>query len=250
MPRSARLVFPGVPHHVTQRGTDRQNTFFTQADRRVYLELLALHSAETGLRILAYCLMSNHIHLVAVPDRENSLAVAMRRVHGRYAQYLNARRQRSGHLWQNRYFSCPLGHDRLWTAIGYVEQNPVRAGIAEQPEEYRWSSAGEHLRGGKVLLTDPAFFHEHGGAEYWRQLHATRLDKEQLAQSGLHHGRRSCGEIAAAAKTAGGRRRRRIGDTGFVGKVHLGQVRSLSGIGFAAQMLDAFQLGFPIWLAR
>ena len=166
MPRSARLVVPGVPHHVTQRGTDRQTTFFTNADRRVYLELLALHSAEADLRLLAYCLMSNDIHLVAIPERENSLAVGMRRLHGRYAQYLNARRQRSGHLWQNRFFSCPLGNDHLWTAVRYVEQNPVRACITERPEDYRWSSAAAHLRGSSGLMTDAAFFHQHGGAEY------------------------------------------------------------------------------------
>ncbi len=201
MPRSARLVFPGVPHHITQRGTDRQTTFFTNADRRVYLDLLALHSAESELRVLAYCIMSNHIHLVAIPERETSLAVAMRRLHGRYAQYLNVRRQRSGHLWQNRYFSCPLGNDRLWTAIGYVEQNPVRAGITERPEEYRWSSAWEHLQGGKLLITDPAYFHEQGGMEHWRRLHQQPLDKEQLAQlRDCTYAGKSCGEIAAATK--------------------------------------------------
>ena len=142
MPRNARLVVPGATHHITQRGTNRQTTFFTNSDRRVYLDLLALHCAETGLRIVAYCLMFNHIHLIA--ERESSMAVALRRVHGRYAQYLNTRKQRSGHLWQNRYFSCPLGQDHLWTAIRYVEQNPVRAHLTALPEEYAWSSAAYH----------------------------------------------------------------------------------------------------------
>jgi putative transposase len=198
MPRCARLVFPGVPHHITQRGTDRQTTFFTNADRRVYLELLALHSAEAGVRLLAYCLMSNHIHLLAIPERENSLAIAMRRLHGRYAQYLNARRQRSGHLWQNRFFSCPLGNDRLWTAVRYVEQNPVRAGITERPEECRWCSAAEHLRGCGNLVTDAAFFGEHGGAGHWRQLLATKPDSTQIGHlRDCTYAGKTCGELAS-----------------------------------------------------
>ena len=182
MPRNARLVVPGAAHHITQRGTNRQTTFFTNSDRRVYLDLLALHSAETGLRIVAYCLMFNHIHLIAIPERESAMAVTLRRVHGRYAQYLNTRKQRSGHLWQNRYFSCPLGQDHLWTAIRYVEQNPVRAHLTALPEEYAWSSAAYHLRGGgKRGITDQAFYEEHGGSASWRELHATIVDSAEYA---------------------------------------------------------------------
>ena len=182
MPRNARLVVPGVAHHITQRGTNRQTTFFSNSDRRVYLDLLALHSAEAGLRIVAYCLMFNHIHLIVIPERESSMAVALRRVHGRYAQYLNTRKQRSGHLWQNRYFSCPLTQDHLWPAIRYVEQNPVRAHLTALPGEYIWSSAAEHLNGRAGRgLTDRAFYEQHGGVESWRELHSTLVDSTAYA---------------------------------------------------------------------
>jgi putative transposase len=120
MPRSARFVVPGVAHHATQRGTDRQSVFHSRADRLTYLHLLREHASLGHLSILAYCLMSNHIHLVVVPEKEAALAEFMQHVHGRYAQYLNARRGRCGHLWQNRYNSCALGPKHLWAALRHV----------------------------------------------------------------------------------------------------------------------------------
>ena len=99
--------------------------FFAPSDYKTYLSLVREQVEESGTRVLAYCLMTNHVHLVVVPERPDSLAVMFRRVHGRYAQYLNARRQRTGHLWQQRYFSCPLLESRHWIAIRYVEQEPV-----------------------------------------------------------------------------------------------------------------------------
>jgi putative transposase len=98
MPRNARSLVPGVPYHVTQRGTGRQKVFFSIQDRKVYLDLLRQNLADAGVRLLAYCLMTNHIHAVVTPERGDSLAVLFRRVHGRYAQYLNARMRCSGHL--------------------------------------------------------------------------------------------------------------------------------------------------------
>ncbi|MBA3976138.1 MAG: hypothetical protein C0504_18175 [Candidatus Solibacter sp.] len=112
MPRVARVVIPEVAHHMTQRGTGRQMVFYTRGDRVSYLRLLKENSERAGLRILAYCLMPNHIHLIAAPREAASLAVALRRAHGRYAQYFNARKLRSGHLWQNRFFSCPMDEHR------------------------------------------------------------------------------------------------------------------------------------------
>jgi putative transposase len=131
--------------HVTQRGVDRQETFSSDADRETYLSLIRQNLEDAGVALLAWCLMTNHAHLIAVPGREDSLSVLLRRVHGRYAQYYNARYGRSGHLWQNRYFACCLGPGHLWAALAYVEMNPVRAGLAERPGDYRWSSAGAHL---------------------------------------------------------------------------------------------------------
>ncbi|MBN9656625.1 MAG: transposase [Acidobacteria bacterium] len=164
MPRIARFVAPGVAHHITQRGTARQLVFRTRADRLVYLDLLREQAAFTNVRILAYCLMPNHIHLIAVPPETDSLAVLLPRVHGRFAQYFNARRRRCGHLWQNRFFSCPMGQSHLWTAVHYVEANPIRAGLVQQPVEYEWSSAEAHFSGhDRRRLLDMDFFRCSGG---------------------------------------------------------------------------------------
>jgi putative transposase len=147
MPRLARVVAAGVPHHVTQRGNNRQDVFLADSDRRSYLRLLREDSQHCGVRLLAYCLMSNHVHLVAVPDRPDSLARALRRTHSRYAQQFNRLYGHTGHLWQNRFFSCPLDRNHLLTALAYVELNPVRAGLVGQAQQFPWSSAREHIEG-------------------------------------------------------------------------------------------------------
>ena len=174
MPRFARAVAVGCAHHITQRGVDRQRVFFTEADRPVYLETLHTYAQQARLRVLAYCLMSNHIHLVATPEEPQSLAIALRRTHGRYALYLNARKRRTGHLWQNRFYSCALDDRHLWTAVRYVEQNPLRAGLSVRAEDYTWSSAAAHLGApDETNLLDLAFWQQEGGAERWRSLLAS-----------------------------------------------------------------------------
>ena len=111
------------------------------------------------------------IRLVAVPDERHSLAVAWRRAHGRYALYFNARRNRSGHLWQNRFYSCPLDQRHLWIARRYVERNPVRANRVARPEQYDWSSAAAHLGTACAPeFLDWEFYDEVGGAEPWAGL--------------------------------------------------------------------------------
>jgi putative transposase len=150
MPRRNRCILPGVPCHITQRGVDRRQTFSSATDRLTYLRLLRDNLADAQVAILGFCLMSNHIHLIAVPEREDSLAILLRRVHGRYAQYYNTRSGRTGHLWQNRFFACVLGESHLWTALAYVDRNPLRAGLVKQPREYPWSSAAAHLDGQDV----------------------------------------------------------------------------------------------------
>lgn len=107
MPRVARIVLPGQPHHITQCGNNRQDVFFVDDDRQVYLDFLQAHCELYGFTVLGYCLMSNHIHLVGTPTREDSLAKAIGRTHFRYSQYINRMHRRSGHLWQNRFFSLP-----------------------------------------------------------------------------------------------------------------------------------------------
>ena len=121
--------------------------FFSDADRAMYLRMLGLHCGRHGVRIAGYCLLSNHIHLVAVPRAEDSLAKALGRAHVDYARWLNVRRDETGHVWQNRYFSCPLDERHRWEALRYVELNPVRAGLVGTPERWPWSSAAAHLGG-------------------------------------------------------------------------------------------------------
>ena len=147
MPRVARIVIPGLAHHVTQRGNNRQDVFFVDDDRRVYLTLLGKEAARFGLRVEGYCLMTNHVHLIATPDRAEALAKAVGRTHYLYAQYVNRLHGRVGHLWQNRFHSCALEGEYFWAALAYVERNPVRAKMVRRPWRYPWSSAAAHVRG-------------------------------------------------------------------------------------------------------
>jgi len=140
----SRAVLPETAHHVTQRGVNREAIFLTDSDRRVYLELVREAASRHGVSLLGYCLMSNHTHWVVVPAEEDSLGKALGEAHGRYAHYANAVLNRSGHFWQNRFFSCALQEAHVWVALRYVERNPVRAGLVERAEEWGWSSAAVH----------------------------------------------------------------------------------------------------------
>ncbi len=170
MPRLARVVIPGCPHHVTQRGHRREDVFFTPADREHYLDLLHQYALAHGLAIQAYCLMANHGHLVAVPRTAASLGGEMKPLHMRCAQHVNRRQHEGGRLWQGRFFSCPLDAEHLWAAVRYVERNPVRAGLVDRAEAYRWSSAAAHcgLRE-EAVLSDPCELAVRLGAERWSQ---------------------------------------------------------------------------------
>ena len=144
MPRLSRTVFAGVPHHVTQRGNRRETVFFTDEDRYAYLDALREYCRKHRVEVLAYCLMSNHIHLIAVPERDDGLERVLRPLHMRHAQRVNRNRGWKGHLWQGRFFSSPLDEQYLWAAIRYVERNPVRAKMVRKAENYAWSSAAGH----------------------------------------------------------------------------------------------------------
>jgi putative transposase len=147
MPRTARIVVPDVPHHVTQRGNNRQDIFFVEDDRRVYLKLLVEQRARYRVAILGYCLMTNHVHHILVPSREKSLAAALGRTHWKYSQYVNRLHGRTGHLWQNRFYSNAMDDDHCLLAMRYVERNPIRAGICRAAGKYPWSSAAAHIAG-------------------------------------------------------------------------------------------------------
>ena len=144
MPRLPRTVFANLPHHIAQRGSNREDVFFTDEDREAYLSWLKEYSDKHQVEILAYCLMTNHIHLVAVPATEDGLQRVLKPLHMRYAQRINRERGWKGHLWQGRFFSSPLDDAYLWAAVRYVERNPVRAGMVKRAENYRWSSAAAH----------------------------------------------------------------------------------------------------------
>lgn len=145
MPRRARVVFEGVVHHITQRGNYRQNVFEDDSDKRKYVEFIREYSEKYGMKIYAYCLMSNHVHFIAAPVKEDSLAMTFKYSNMRYSSYFNKKNKRSGHLWQGRFYSCPLQFEHALEALRYVERNPVRARMVELPWEYEWSSAREHV---------------------------------------------------------------------------------------------------------
>jgi len=144
MPRLARNVCAGVPHHITQRGNRREDVFFTDEDRRAYLDWLKDYAEKCKVDILAYCLMTNHVHLIAVPATEEGLQQVFKPLHMRYAQRVNRARGWKGHVWQGRFFSAPLDDTYLWAAIRYVERNPVRATMVRKAADYPWSSAAAH----------------------------------------------------------------------------------------------------------
>jgi putative transposase len=127
MARLARVIAVEHPHHITQRGNARRFILEKQADRAVYLDLLRRSAGMHGVALIGYCLMSNHVHLVAVPAKADALARMLKDTHGRFASYWNAVHCSSGHVWQGRYYSCPLDESHLWEALRYTELNPVRA---------------------------------------------------------------------------------------------------------------------------
>lgn len=146
MPRSSRVVAVGYPHHVTQRGNNREPVFFDDEDRWTYLNLLNHYSQKYLVDIWAYCLMTNHLHLLAVPREPAGLASGIGRVNMTYTQYVNRKYQRTGRIWQNRFFSSVVDSDQyFWAVARYIENNPVTAGLVNSAEDYQWSSARHHL---------------------------------------------------------------------------------------------------------
>ena len=147
MARIARVVVPDYPHHVTQRGCRRQQTFFTTDDYRCYLELLQKRIVDAGISIWAYCLMPNHLHLVVVPETDQSLSRFLGPAHRQYALEINRRMGWKGHLWQERFHSFVMDERHLLAAVRYVELNPVRANLCAVAWDWPWSSAAAHMSG-------------------------------------------------------------------------------------------------------
>ena len=147
MARLSRVVIPGIPHHVTQRGNRREPTFFEDGDYQLYLDLLADAAREARVEVWGYCLMPNHVHLIVTPSDEDGLWRTFRKVHRHYTGYINARLRTTGHLWQGRYGSVAMDEDHLISALRYVALNPVRAGLVARAEDWPWSSTRAHLAG-------------------------------------------------------------------------------------------------------
>ncbi len=147
MARIARVVVPHIPHHVTQRGVRRNDVFFCDDDYRLYLSLLSASCKKNNTEVWAYCLMTNHVHLIMIPSSEDGLRASLGETHRRYTLHINQQEQCRGHLWQERFHSFPMDEKYLLAAVRYVELNPVHANMVKQPEDYPWSSAKAHLAG-------------------------------------------------------------------------------------------------------
>lgn len=180
MARLARAVFPGLPHHVTQRGNGRAQTFFDDADYADYRSLLREHCAAASVAVWAWCLMPNHVHLILVPADQDGLRRALSRVHRVYAGRIHERLRRTGHFWQGRFGCVAMDEAHLCAAFRYVALNPVRAGLVKRAHEWPWSSARAQLGLAEDALTVTSATRER--VADFAQLLATAEDDEETAR--------------------------------------------------------------------
>lgn len=166
MARLARIVIPGIPHHVTQRGNRRERTFFEDADYKRYRTMLGDAAKRAGAEVWAYCLMPNHVHLIVVPSGEDGLRRTFADAHRRYTGMINARHEWTGHLWQGRFGAVAMDEAHLLAAVRYVALNPVRAGLVRRARDWPWSSVGAHLSGqDDALVTVAPLLERYGDFE-------------------------------------------------------------------------------------
>ena len=184
MARTARLVVPGYPHHVTQRGVRRMDVFLERGNYETYLELLRRCCARAGTEVWAYCLMPNHVHLILVPSDEDGLRAALGEAHRRYTRHVNFRQDWRGHLWQERFHSFAMDEDHLLACARYVELNPVRAKLVKRPQAWPWSSAKAHLDGKDdgITAVNPLLKR----VDNWRAFLKGGVDEETLAALRRH----------------------------------------------------------------
>jgi putative transposase len=169
MPRPHRIIVADVPLHITQRGNYGQRVFFRDEDRRLYLALLGEFLPHYGVSLEGYCLLSNHVHLIATPHNEKGLSRALQRIQSDYSRATHVRLRRVGHLWQARFHSTALDEEHFWAALLYVERNSVRAGLAERAEQWRWSSAAGHCGGRCDVLLDLVRWRARFDASRWQR---------------------------------------------------------------------------------
>jgi putative transposase len=167
MPRIARIVGVEYPHHIVQRGNNKEKVFLDREDFLKYLSLLERYSTEKEVMILVYCLMANHVHLLVRPFGEKTLSKMMQGITLCYTQYFNRKYRRTGRLWECRYHSTIIDEDKyLWTVSRYIENNPVRVGVVKKAEDYRYSSAKAHLLGARDALLKESLFDRRELKEY------------------------------------------------------------------------------------
>ncbi|MBN1827716.1 MAG: transposase [Deltaproteobacteria bacterium] len=191
MPRIARATLPYYPHHITQRGNNRADVFFDDEDRKYYIETLAAYCEKCGVAIWAYCLMPNHVHLLTVPENNESLGQGIGRTNQLYTRHVNRKYKRSGRLWQNRFFSTIVDSDvYLWAVARYIEQNPVKAHLVQRPEDYQWSSCKANIRGeSDDLMNMQAWLSDKDREMYRIFLQQRDLQEEQRIRCATSTGR-------------------------------------------------------------
>ena len=201
MARIARVVAVGFPHHVTQRGNNRERTFFSDDDRRFYLWTLLKYRQQYGVEVWAYCLTKNHVHVLAVPKEEDSLARCFAGTNLVYTQYVNRQHGRSGRLWQNRFFSCPVDKDSyLLPVLRYIEANPVRAKQVARAWDWPWSSARHHVLGEPdPVVKEPGWLKEKLGRDYRAYLQRRSEEQDAEVRRALSTGR-PLGDAAFVAR--------------------------------------------------
>ncbi len=188
MPRRPRIALAGLPLHVVQRGNNRAACFFAAEDYRAYLHWLHGYAEPLGVRLHAYVLMSNHVHLLLTPERPEQVSRLMQALGRRYVRFVNEKYSRSGTLWEGRYRACGVhAEGYLLACMRYVELNPVRAGLAASPELYRWSSyRGNALGEANALLIEHPLYAALGAdanarRTAYRELFSDRFDEKTLA---------------------------------------------------------------------
>jgi putative transposase len=160
MPRQPRLVIPEYPHHIILRGNNRSDIFYNDKDRFFFLDCLKEAKEKTSSKIYSYCLMTNHLHIIIEPEKQEGLQVLMQSLGRRYVQYFNYTHSRTGTLWEGRYKSSVIDKDNyLFACSRYIELNPVRAKMVKHPKEYPWSSYRHKAEGilNKLIDHDPAY---------------------------------------------------------------------------------------------
>lgn len=186
MPRIARAVAAGFPHHVIQRGNNREKIFFDKEDKEKYLSLVKKYSDKWESPVLAYCLMSNHVHILTKPKKEESLYKMMQAVTLCYTQHLNRKYERTGRLWESRYHSCVVDKEKyLWAVARYIEQNPVRARMVKNAEDYSYSSALAHIGGTRDDILGAELFEESQRKNY-KEFIRTGLSEKELNSIRYH----------------------------------------------------------------